>query len=195
MSPLSGLLEYERTNAALGWLVVGGLLVIAVERAASGDPLWSGLAVAVVAVAVVPPLSARNPTEMVAWEVLALAAVPIAGAYLVEFDGQLSFVAVATLALIIAVELDALTDVHMTPDVAVVFVVIVTMAVAALWSLGRFAADALLGTAYLSTNDALMWDLIGATAVGIAAGLVFELYVRRVSPGHALARETWGESR
>jgi hypothetical protein len=29
-----------------------------------------------------------------------------------------------------------------------------------------------------------MWDLIIATGVGVAAGLIFELYFRRLSPGH-----------
>lgn len=195
MARFSGLLEHEETNALLGWFAIAVLLVLAAEQTASGRPIWGALTALVVAVAVVPPLRSRNPREMIAWEVLAIGGVPVLATYVTTWDEQLSFVAVAALALVIAVELDAFTSVEMTSDFALAFVVLVTMGVAGLWSIGRYAADAFLGTAYLTTNEALMWELVAATAVGLVAGLVFELYVRRVSPGHRIDREQWGGER
>jgi hypothetical protein len=191
MGSSPGLLDYETTNAALAWAVVAVLVAAAVERAAVGASLWAGVAVAVAAVALVPPVLTRRHREMVAWEVLALAAFPVVAPYAGASGERLGFMSVAALALVVAVELDAFTGVEMTSDFAVVFVVVVTMAVAGLWVIARFAADAYLGTATLADQTAVMWDLIAATVVGVAAGLVFEFYVRRISPGRELARERW----
>jgi hypothetical protein len=195
MSTRSGLLSYRLTNAILGWVVIAILAVVAVERALAGELLWSGMAVVVIGVALVPPVLARRPTEMLAWEVLALSALP---AVLRSFDvlvGVMAYVSVATLALAIVVELDAFTAVEMTPGFSVVFVVIVTMAVASLWTIGRFFSDTYLGTSLISDANAAMWDLVAATAIGVVAGLVFELYFHRLSPGNRLERELWGNLR
>lgn len=75
----------------------------------------------------------------------------------------------------------------MPPWFAVSFVVMTTMTAAATWGLAQFYADALLGTSFLGGNDDLMWDLVGATAVGVGAGAVFELYFRRQSPSNRRA--------
>lgn len=185
-------LDYEVTNAVLAWAIVGVLGVATAWSTLAGAPLTAGVAAAVVAVAVVPPVLARDPSRTVPWEVLALAALPVAALATGVVDASAAFLAVAVLALVVAVELDAFTTVEMTPDFAVAFVVVVTMAVAGLWAIAAFAADALLGTSLLAGLNALMWELILATVVGVVTGLVFEVYVRRHSPGRALARERSG---
>lgn len=192
MRATTKLLDYETTNAALAWAVVGVLLLAAVERAASGEFLLAGMAAVAVAVALVPPAVVRDPREMAAWEILALAAAPVVAPYAGLLEGQATYLAVATLALLVAVELDAFTAVEMTGDFAVAFVVLVTMAATGLWVVARYVSDVYLGTAILTDQTALMWDVVAATAVGVAAGFVFELYVRRLSPGHGLARELRG---
>lgn len=179
------LIGYEAVNAFLGWTVIAGLVLACIERVRASDPLWAALAAAVVAVAIVPPAVVRHPKPMIAWEVLALAALPVlarSAGFLVD---AAAYLAVATLALAVAVELDAFTAVEMTPDFAVAFVIIVTMAVAAIWTIAQYASDVLLGTSLLIDNATLMWDLVRATGIGVIAGIVFELYFRRISPGHA----------
>lgn len=195
MAPRSSLLDYESTNAAFGWIVIGTLLLVAIEHALSGRFLWTGIATAVIAVALVPPALSRRPTEMVAWEVLALAAFPVVARSFGILIGPAIYLAVVALALVVAVELDAFTSVEMTSEFAVAFVVIVTMAVAGLWVIARYASDVYLGTSLLGGQTAVMWDLVIATGVGVVVGLVFEFYFRRISPGRDISREPWGEAR
>lgn len=184
MAVRSRLIDGGPANAILSWIVLAVLLAVASGHAAAGDLLWAGHAVSVVGIALIPPLVTRRASQIVTWEVLAIAAGP-AVAWSVGFQvGPVAYVAVAALALVVAVELDAFTGVELSPRFAVGFVVIVTMAVAGLWTIARYASDQYAGTTFLASEQALMWDLVGATAVGLAAGVVFELYVRRVSPGH-----------
>lgn len=189
MADRTGLLPYEATNAVLGWGLVAILLLATVDRAGAGELLWAGMGLAVVAVSLVPVAVSRRPTAMVAWEVLAFAASPLVARSLGLRVAPMAYLAVAGLALVVAVEADAFTDVEMTPRFAVAFVVVVTMAVAGLWTIARYVSDATLGTAFLTSQNALMWDLVAATALGVAAGVVFEGYFRRFSPGHDLPRE------
>jgi len=184
MTPRSRVLSYDATNAVLGWIAIVVLTVAGVVYALAGDVFAAGVAMVSVGIALVPPAVHGRPTEMVAWEVLALVTIAIVVPFFGLFGRAVQYLPVATLALVVAVELDAFTDVRMTPDFAVGFVVAVTMAVGALWVIARYASDAYLGTSLLTTQSAVMWDLIFATGVGIAAGLVFELYFRRLSPGH-----------
>lgn len=195
MSARSDLLSYRTTNAVLGWVVVAVLAVVAVERALLGELLWSGMAVAVILVALVPPVFARRPTEMLSWEVLALSALPAVLRLFGVLVDAMAYVSVAALALAIVAELDAFTSVEMTPGFSVVFVVVVTMAVAGLWTIGRYFSDAYLGTSLIGGANAAMWDLVAATAIGLVAGLLFELYFHRFSPRNRLEREPWGELR
>lgn len=193
MSARFDLLSYRTTNAVRGWVVVAVLAVVAVERALLGELLWSGMAVAVILVALVPPVLARRPTEMLSWEVLALSALPAVLRLFGVLVDAMAYVSVAALALAIVAELDAFTSVEMTPGFSVVFVVVVTMAVAGLWTIGRYFSDAYLGTSLIGGANAAMWDLVAATAIGLVAGLLFELYFHRFSPRNRLEREPWGE--
>lgn len=195
MADRAGLLSYEVTNAVLGWAVLVVLLVAAIWLAFTGQLLWTALAMAVVTVGLLPPVISRRPSEMIAWEVLGLATMPIL-VRATGFDvGFLAYLAIAALSLAVAVELDAFTSVEMIPTFAAAFVVIVTMAAAGLWTIGQYLSDVYLGTSLLGSEHALMWDLVGATGVGIVAGVVFELYFRRLSPGHGIAHEPWGSAR
>jgi len=194
MTNRSGLLGTESTNAVLGWVMVAVLVAAATVHAVAGHALWAGLALVVVAVVLVSPAVARNPAEMIAWEVLALAAVPIIVRSFGVLVGPASSLAVVAVALVVAAELDAFTSVEMSPEFAVVWVVVVTMAVVGLWTVAAYASDVYLGTALLGNRTELMWDIVVATGVGLVAGLVFEFYVRRISPGHDLVRQGRGEA-
>jgi len=179
MSSLTGVIDDERVNAALSWGIVALVAYAAVESALTAAPLWAGLATVTAGLAMLPPLRARDLRTMVSWEVLALAAVPLVGRSLGVVTQAATYLAVATLALLIAVEIDSFSSAAMTPRFAVAFVVVTTMAVASVWTIAQFASDALLGTSSLPGQTRLMWDLILATAVGLATGLLFELYFRR----------------
>ena len=198
-STLRDVVERQRVNAGLAWAVVGFLVVAAVGTVLSGDSVWGVFVLLVAAVASVPPVVTRRVTAMLPWEVLGLAALPAVGRTLltgvelfgVTLSGRVvTFFAVAAVALVVAVELDVFTTVRMTESFAVAFVSLTTTAAAGVWALARYATDSLLGTRLLldgrplhEVETALMWDFVAATLVGLLAGVLFELYFRRLAAG------------
>ena len=188
------MLQDARLNATLSWLLVVFLLAIGGANLATGNLLWAGFASALAVLAVIPPARFRSPRAMLPWEVLALAALPLLARVIAElaaFRGDVaSYLSVAALALVVAVELHLLTTVQMTYRFAVAFVVIATMGTAGAWAVVRYAFDVLIGTTFIlpavRTEAAmalaerrLMVEFVASSLAGVAAGVVFELYFRR----------------
>ena len=171
----------RRANAIVAWALVACVAVAVAESASDGDPLWVGLGVAAVAIALVPAATYRDPEAMLPWEVVAFGAVPLVGhSFGVVPRTVAAFFAVPALALAIAVEFDAFTAVEMSPAFAVSFVVVSTMATAGVWAVVQWAADVMLGTSHLRGLNPVMWSLTAATGVGVVSGLTFTAYFRRV---------------
>lgn len=172
------LLSDGRANATAAWALTGVLAATVGENVLDGDLLWAGFAVVAGGLVALPAALDGDRELMPPWEVVALVALPVAVRSLAT--GRLlqlaSYLSVAALALLVAVELDAFTDVEMTAGFAVGFVVVTTMSAAGTWAVAQWYADQLLGTDFLTTPDALMWDLVAASAMGVVAGVVFELY-------------------
>jgi len=179
ISSLSSLIHDERINAGVAWVLVLFLLVAVGESAADGKLLWAGLAATIAVVAAVPAVAAGDPEVMVPWELLVLAALPVVGRSFGVLTQIATYLAVAALALLVAVEIDTFSGAEMTPSFALLFVVIASMAVAGVWAVAQWLLDAYLATSFLSDKVELMWDLVLATVVGMGAGLLFELYFRR----------------
>lgn len=202
-SGIGDVLEDQRLNAVLSWVLIGFVVAVAVVNAARGELLWAGFAVAVAALALVPPVTYRSVDAMLPFEVLVLTALPLlarTAAALTPFRGHIaSYLAVAALALVVAVELHLLTPVRMTPRFAVAFVVIATMAAAGVWAVVRYASDVFLGTALVlppggvaaseaaleAAERSLMLEFVASFLAGLGAGVVFEWYFRRRSAGMA----------
>jgi len=184
------LLSDQRINAAIAWVLVGALLLIAAGSFLSGDVLWAGFAAAVAALALVPPVAFLSARTMLPWEILFLAGLPIVGRAVATFrvSSQVAtYLSVAALALIVAVELHTFTSVEMSPTFAVVFVAIATMATAGVWAVVRWSLDITLGTTFMfepglteaEIERMVMLEFVASTVAGILAGIVFEFYVRR----------------
>ncbi|MFC7136800.1 hypothetical protein [Halobaculum litoreum] len=198
---LRAVVEDRRTNAVVGWAILAFLTAVAGRELLVGEQMWGAFVLCVVAVAVVPPAAYRDATAMLPWEVLGLASLPAVGRVLVAgetvggmtFTGRVTtYLAVATVALIVAVEFDVFTPVRMSHSFAVFFVTLTTMAAAGVWAVARYLADTVLGTGYLLDGrpeevieTALMWDFVAATLAGVLAGLLFEYYFRRRADGAA----------
>lgn len=185
-----GLLRERRVNAVLAWLVVTLLLSVVVGSTLDGQLLWSLFAGTLLTLAVLPPLAFRSRGAMLPWEILLLAALPVVGRLFatVPVTGNLAtYLSVAAIALIVAVELHIFTPVRMTPRFAVVFVGIATMAAAGGWAVVRWVSDQLLGTTFIldpamtehAIEEAVMWEFVASTIAGLGAGVVFAYYVRR----------------
>lgn len=179
---LGDVVENARVNAGLSWLLVAFVALAAAESLLDGDLLWMGFTGSVAALAVVPAVAYRDPTVMLPWEVLALAALPVVGRALatVALTSRLAtYLSVAALALIVAVELHTFTPVRMTDWFAVLFVVVATIATAGVWAVVQWLSDVFLGTALIQSEHRLMWGFVAATAAGLLSGVIFQLYFRR----------------
>lgn len=189
--------EAERPNAVAAWVVLAFLTVAALAELRADEPLWTGFVLVVVALAVVPAIAYRDRDAMLPWELLALAAVPLVGRMLIAgqrvgsltLTGRVTtYVAVAAVALVIAVEVDLFTAVRMNDRFAVLFVVVATMAAAGIWAVAQWLSDLYLGTSFLLgrgpehvVETALMWDFVAATVAGALSGVLFEFYFRRLA--------------
>lgn len=180
---LEELIVDGRTNAVLSWVLVVTIALIGLAEFVTGGILWTTLAVVLVALALLPPTILRSWEAMIPWEVLLLAALPVLGLALGSdrLTGHVaSYLSVAAIALVFAVELQTFTTVRMTSSFAVIFVAVTTMATAALWALFRWSAAGLLGVPFPTDHDAVMWEFVYSTVIGLGAGIVFELYFRRL---------------
>lgn len=194
---VGGLLRDARLNAVLAWALGAFVTAVAVANLAAGSVLWAGFAAAIAVLALIPAAKFRSARAMLPWEVLALAALPLFArtiAPLAAFRSDVaSYLSVAALALLVAVELQLLTPVEMNHRFAVAFVVIATMGTAGAWAVIRYASDLALGTALVLPPDglaaseaaieaaerALMLEFVASFLAGIAAGVLFEFYFRR----------------
>lgn len=192
MGPQSAedLLADQQTNAVVGWLFVVFLGLVATESIVGGDLQWGVFVSGVLVLCLVVPVAFRNPSVMLPWEVIALAALPTFGRAVATFNLISEFtvyISVAALALIVAVELDLFTTVRMTVGFALTFVVFATLATAGMWALVRWALDLTLGTQTLlvegvsdeTVHDELMIEFLYSALAGLVAGVVFEGYFRR----------------
>jgi hypothetical protein len=203
-SGLGGVLTDARSNAVVAWALTAVAVVAAAGNAVAVAPLWAGFALVVVVLALVPPLKYRDPTAMLPWEVLLLATLPLLARVVVELAALrgdvVTYVAVAAIALVVAVELHLLTPVEMNERFAVGFVVLATMAAAGVWAVVRYGSDILLGTTLLlppgglAASEAalaraehdLMLEFVASFIAGIGAGALFEWYFRRRGRGETL---------
>lgn len=178
---LARLVRDGRLNALVAWAMIAALAGVLVESALDYDPLSAAIVVGLGAVVLAPTVAARDWRAMLPAELVTLALLPV----LVRavFGGELgtfaTYVAIAALALVVTVDLHMFTTLRVTHWFAVVFVVLATLATAAVWTVLRWNLDQRGGTAYLTTNDALMFEWMYVTLAGLAAGILFDGYFRR----------------
>jgi hypothetical protein len=168
-------------NAALSWFLMGIVLTFAFTGVLVDRLVVAGFAVAVVAVGLAPVVASGSWRTMLPFPFLFVAALPLAiSVFTPDFATDLvTALSIATLALLVVVDLHLLTAVRMTPGFATFFVVLVTMATAGFWAVGAGFAHATWGTPFVRTNRHLMYVFVAATIGGLVAGVVFRWYFRR----------------
>jgi len=187
---LEDLVHGQRANAALGWTLLAVVALSAVEGVFTTSVLWRGLALLVVVVASLPALATRDWTAMLPWPVLSVAAIAVI-ARAVGLDPEAAgYLIVATLALVVVVELEVFTSVELSRRFAVAFAVMTTMALQALWTVAQFFSDRWFGTAFLRSQTELQQDLVVVTLVGFVLGGLFEWYLMRFEPAGTVTRAT-----
>lgn len=185
---LGGLLTETGPNAIAGWAIVVCLCLTLIVTVVEWALDWSFITALVVAILLVPAFVYRDPRVMPPWELVVIVAVPAVWQGLLgrAFTTDVAtYLAVAALALVIAVELHQFTAVRMNHTFAIVLVVLTTLAVAGVWNVLQWLADVILGTSFLLDgrsqdviNAAVMIEFIYAGVAGIGGGLVFDLHFR-----------------
>jgi hypothetical protein len=192
----SDLLVDTRVNSVLAWSLVGLIGLVTVESLVTADYLWATFAAGVGIVAALPAIQSRNVRSMPPWEIVLLASLPIVSRAVatVQITSTVAtYLSIAALALLIAVNLHTFTTVEMSVGFAVLFVVVTTLGVAGLWAVVRWLSDVYLGTTLLLVpgldgtvdrevvEQALMWEFVASGVAGLVAGILFERYIRRRS--------------
>ncbi len=170
----------SRINAAISWLLVIALVVVAIT--ALFELLFVRMALAALAafVAIAPALVSRAWTRTVPWPLLLICTIPLSVggiglSFLADFVTGLS---IAALGMLVVVSLQLTGRVRMTPNFAVFFVVLATLATAGFWAVGSAVSSQYLGTVFVETNDDLMMIFTAATLAGFVAGGLFRGYFR-----------------
>lgn len=178
MARVDSLVTGRLSNATVAWTLVAVLVASTVWSLLAGDPLWALFSAAVIAIAVVPAVTATDPAVTVSWPILLLSALPAIARPAGLFVQPLGYVSVAALGLLVVAEIDRFSAAEMPGWVAGVLVLMTTMSVASTWAVVRYLANVAVGTAFFTTTEALMWDLVVASATGAVAGAVFERWLR-----------------
>lgn len=181
MGRLDAVIRDNRINSAIAWVIVATLVLAAAVSVRIGEPVWAVFVAGCVGIIVLPAWVRRDPSVLAPWEILVFVALPIASQFLPLSDALAdltTFLAVLAVSVLVVVELHVFSPVEMTPRFAVVFVVLVTMATAGVWTIVQHAADVVLGTSTIQGKTALMWDLVFATAISLIAIPVLAIYFR-----------------
>jgi len=167
-----------RTNAVLGWVLLGAVALSAVHSLLTRQLLWSGFEALFVALAALPAAVSGDWRVLVPWPLLLVGAVAIVGQSLGLHQELTGYTAVAAFALLAVGELEAFTAVEMTSRFAVAFAALTTMAVQGVWTVGRYASDQWLGSDYVQSQAQIQWDFVYVTLVAVLVAAAFELYFR-----------------
>lgn len=178
---LARLFRSSHANAVLGWLLIGVLLVTFLESVLDVDRGWMAFVAVTGIIVLIPPLAYREWRVMLPWELLVIALLPVLvrGVFGGTVGAFATYLALAGVALIVTAELHMFTSLRVTHWFAVAFVVLATMATVATWTIFRWHADRLFGTAYLADNETLMMEWLYVVLAGVAAGVLFDGYFKR----------------
>jgi hypothetical protein len=175
-------LRGDRVTAILGWVVAGVVMAAAAVSVVTNDPIWGGFSLTFVALIAFPAIAAHDWTAMAPWPVLTVGALAVTARIAGVYPEAAGYVAIATLALVIVVELDVFTSIHLSRRFAVSFAALTTLAIEAVWIIVQFFSDQWLGTGYLSTQTELQEDIVIVTVVGFIMGGLFYWYLARFEP-------------
>jgi hypothetical protein len=119
---------------------------------------------------------------MAPWTLLSVAAIAVIARIAGVYPEAAGYVAIASLAIVVVVELDVFTPIHLSRRFAVGFAVLTALAMEAVWIVVQFSSDRWLGTGYLSSQTELQKDIVIVSVVSFAIGVIFFWYLRRFAP-------------
>ncbi len=178
---LDDLFHGDRRSDIVAALLIFYLGVTAVLLFWEGRIVWAGYAAAVFVIASLPAAVSRDVLTVPPVEIVLLATVPftlqLADTGFIA-SHTMTYLSAAAVALLIIAELTLFTSFRTTPSFTVVLLGLTTMAIAGVWAIVRWAADLSLGTAFIVSEEVLMWEFATAALAGLLAGGLFTQYVK-----------------
>lgn len=193
-SLLRGRKPEEILEAELSWIASLVLFFATVYVTVRFDVLWIVFGITAISLYVLPIVSLKDPFHALPWEMVLLLAAPLllhisegskaltdSISWWSDFTSIAFAFSLATIGLLLTIELHMYTDLRMNRPFAVFFVIIFTMGATGLWFVGEYVGDVVNGTNHIGTNTDAMksmtWSLIG----GLVMGFVYDLYLRAMS--------------
>ncbi|TQD28418.1 hypothetical protein [Methanolobus vulcani] len=190
---LRKLLKNTPINAFIGWTIILLLTLLGIGNFIYGRFMWTILIAFVIGIIITPAIRMHKLSVMPSWYFIFLAILPIVGSSTAWYFFSTSipfYVSIATIALLMAAEINWFTSVKMTYRFAILLVIATTLAISGLWHLIEWLLDIYFGTSYLpggfspdAINDTVMYQFIYATIAGVAAGALFGWYFRSAKNG------------
>jgi len=181
-------------EAELSWIASLVLFFATVYTVLKLDVLWAAFGIAAISLYVLPIISMRNPFRALPWEMTILLAAPMllhissgSGIMLEHFGWwrhltDLAFaLSLATIGLLLTVELQMYTDVRMNRPFAMLFVVMFTMGISGLWQVGEYIGDVVNHAHNLTSNRQVMMSFVWVLVGGMLMGFVYDLYLKAIS--------------
>ncbi|MFW6435305.1 MAG: hypothetical protein ACOCY1_02890 [Halovenus sp.] len=168
------------------WVLIGGITISGIVSLLVGELLWGVFVLLIALVAALPALVLRDWSATVPWPLLAVLTVAVV-VWVADFHRETAgYFTIVALALIIVIELESFTSISLSRRFAVVFCAMVTMALEGLWIIAQAVSDRWLGTAFLTSQVELQWDIVSVTVVAVGVGVLYYGYATRFDQTQSL---------
>jgi len=168
--------------------MIGIVAAASIESFLTDALIWGVFSLLFLVIVTFPAVTTRDWTTTVPWPLLLVGTAAVLARAVGVYATAAGYIAIATLAITVVVELDVFTSVELGRRFAVVFGTLTTMAVEALWIVAQFYSDRLLGTDFLGSQTDLQKDIVTVTAIGFAMGGLFYWYFARGEPAETVER-------
>jgi len=172
----------NRMNRLVSAFLIAYLVLSTIKIFLSGGITWSLYGLSVLALILGPWLFLGDRERVVPFESLLLVAIPFTVKGLeLGFVGShtLNYISASAIALLVVTELDTYTSFKTTYRFSIALVTLSTLAVAGFWAVGRWLSDIYLGTSFITSEHALMWEFVAAGIAGLVSSQLFTFYFRK----------------
>ncbi len=183
-------------EAEASWIASLVLFFATIYVTVQVDVMWVAFGITAISLYILPVLSLRNPFRALPWEMVLLLAAPLllhiseGSSTLMEEVGwwkdvtSIAFAfSLTTIGFMLTVELQMYTSVRMNRPFAILFVVFFTLGVSGFWQVGLWIDQRLYGPDLLTSNTAVMMNLLWALIGGVFMGFAYDIYIRAMSRG------------
>lgn len=193
----------RQVSLTLSWAAVISLFLATEYAIFSSNLFWTVMGFWALCIAVLPAVVYRDMRNILPFELLFLITIPfymflvsdaMGWSYKPWFDNlqrSAQVIAIFFIGFVTVIDFHAYTALSMNKPFAVVFTVMLTMALSSFFAIGSFLSDELFGSTIVQSNRELMVDLLYSALGGVVMGFVLTFYMKRM-PLERLERYSHG---